>query len=50
MYMRRTLSGGFRRAILAATAFEPQIADEPRRGSLRLVLEQYAAAVPGFFL
>ena len=30
--------------------FEPQIADELRRGSLRLVLEQYAAAVPGFFL
>ncbi len=31
-------------------AFEPQIAGELRRGSLRLVLEQYAAAVPGFFL
>ncbi len=31
-------------------AFEPMIADELRRGSLRLVLEQYAAAVPGFFL
>jgi DNA-binding transcriptional LysR family regulator len=31
-------------------AFEPQVADELRRGSLRLVLEQYAAAVPGFFL
>jgi len=31
-------------------SFEPQIADELRRGSLRLVLEQYAAAVPGFFL
>jgi DNA-binding transcriptional LysR family regulator len=31
-------------------AFEPQIADELRRGSLRLVLEPYAAAVPGFFL
>jgi DNA-binding transcriptional LysR family regulator len=31
-------------------AFEPVIADELRRGSLRLVLEQYAAAVPGFFL
>jgi DNA-binding transcriptional LysR family regulator len=31
-------------------AFEPQIADELRRGSLRVVLEQYAAAVPGFFL
>jgi len=30
--------------------FEPEIADELRRGSLRLVLEQYAAAVPGFFL
>ena len=30
--------------------FEPQIADELRRGSLHLVLEQYAAAVPGFFL
>ena len=30
--------------------FEPQIADDLRRGSLRLVLEQYAAAVPGFFL
>lgn len=31
-------------------AFEPQIADELRRGGLRLVLEPYAAAVPGFFL
>jgi DNA-binding transcriptional LysR family regulator len=31
-------------------AFEPQVADELRRGSLRLVLESYAAAVPGFFL
>ena len=31
-------------------AFEPVIADELRRGSLRLVLEPYAAAVPGFFL
>src|SRR5512139_1305270 len=31
-------------------AFEPQIADELRSGSLRLVLEPYAAAVPGFFL
>ncbi len=31
-------------------SFEPQIADELRRGSLRLVLEAYAAAVPGFFL
>ena len=30
--------------------FEQQIADELRRGSLRLVLEPYAAAVPGFFL
>jgi DNA-binding transcriptional LysR family regulator len=30
--------------------FEPAIADELRRGSLRLVLEPYAAAVPGFFL
>ena len=30
--------------------FEPQIAAELRRGSLRLVLEPYAAAVPGFFL
>ena len=30
--------------------FEPQIADELRRGSLRLVLEPYAATVPGFFL
>jgi DNA-binding transcriptional LysR family regulator len=30
--------------------FEPQIADELRRGSLRLVLEPYTAAVPGFFL
>jgi DNA-binding transcriptional LysR family regulator len=30
--------------------FEPAIADELGRGSLRLVLEQYAAAVPGFFL
>ncbi len=31
-------------------AFEPQIAGDLRSGSLRLVLEQYAAAVPGFFL
>ena len=31
-------------------SFEPQVADELRRGSLRLVLEPYAAAVPGFFL
>jgi DNA-binding transcriptional LysR family regulator len=31
-------------------AFEPLIADQLRRGTLRLVLEQYAAAVPGFFL
>jgi DNA-binding transcriptional LysR family regulator len=30
--------------------FEPEIADELRRGTLHLVLEQYAAAVPGFFL
>jgi DNA-binding transcriptional LysR family regulator len=30
--------------------FEPELADDLRRGSLRLVLEQYAAAVPGFFL
>jgi DNA-binding transcriptional LysR family regulator len=30
--------------------FEPQIADDLRRGYLRLVLEPYAAAVPGFFL
>ena len=29
---------------------EAQIAEDLRRGSLRLVLEQYAAAVPGFFL
>jgi len=31
-------------------AFEPHIEDELRRGRLRLVLESYAAAVPGFFL
>jgi DNA-binding transcriptional LysR family regulator len=31
-------------------AFEPQIADDLRRGALRLVLEPYAASVPGFFL
>ena len=30
--------------------FEPQIAGELRYGSLHLVLEPYAAAVPGFFL
>ncbi len=30
--------------------FEPEIGDELRRGSLRVVLEPYAAAVPGFFL
>jgi DNA-binding transcriptional LysR family regulator len=30
--------------------FEPQIADDLRRGNLRLLLEPYAAAVPGFFL
>ncbi len=31
-------------------AFEPMIVDDLRSGSLRLVLEPYAAAVPGFFL
>jgi len=31
-------------------AFEPRIAAELRRGSLRIVLEPYAAAVPGLFL
>jgi len=31
-------------------AFEPQIADDLRQDRLRLVLEPYAAAVPGFFL
>ncbi|HEU4385564.1 MAG TPA: LysR substrate-binding domain-containing protein [Anaeromyxobacteraceae bacterium] len=31
-------------------ALEAQIADDLRRGTLRLVLEPYAAAVPGFFL
>jgi DNA-binding transcriptional LysR family regulator len=31
-------------------AFEPQIADDLRQGRLRLVLEPFAAAVPGFFL
>jgi DNA-binding transcriptional LysR family regulator len=31
-------------------AFEPHIADDLRQGRLRLVLEPYAAAVPGFFL
>jgi DNA-binding transcriptional LysR family regulator len=31
-------------------AFEPQISDELRKGTLRLVLEPFAAAVPGFFL
>lgn len=31
-------------------AFEPQIERELRSGRLRLVLEPYAAAVPGFFL
>jgi DNA-binding transcriptional LysR family regulator len=31
-------------------AFEPQIAADLERGALRLVLEPYAAAVPGFFL
>lgn len=30
--------------------FEPLVADELRRGTLRVVLEPYAAAVPGFFL
>jgi DNA-binding transcriptional LysR family regulator len=30
--------------------FEPEIEDALRRGSLRVVLEPYAAAVPGFFL
>ena len=30
--------------------FEGEIADELRRGSLRVVLEPYAAAVPGLFL
>ncbi len=31
-------------------SFEPLVADELRRGALRVVLEEYAAAVPGFFL
>lgn len=31
-------------------AYEPQIAAELRSGSLELVLEPYAASVPGFFL
>jgi DNA-binding transcriptional LysR family regulator len=31
-------------------AFEPEIATELRQESLRVVLEPYAAAVPGFFL
>jgi DNA-binding transcriptional LysR family regulator len=31
-------------------AFEPQVVDDLRANSLRLVLEPYAAAVPGFFL
>jgi DNA-binding transcriptional LysR family regulator len=31
-------------------AFEPLVADDLRAGRLRLVLEPYAAAVPGFFL
>ena len=31
-------------------AFEPRIADDLRQGRLRLVLEPYAAAVPGFYL
>jgi DNA-binding transcriptional LysR family regulator len=31
-------------------AFEPLVADELRRDDLRLVLEPYAAGVPGFFL
>ena len=31
-------------------AFEPVITDDLRRGSLRLVLAPFAAAVPGFFL
>ena len=31
-------------------AFEPQVADDLRKGTLRLVLEPFAAAVPGFFL
>src|SRR5512133_2411352 len=30
--------------------FEPQLADDLRQGNLRLVLEPYAADVPGFFL
>jgi DNA-binding transcriptional LysR family regulator len=30
--------------------FEPQISDELRSGALRVVLEPYAATVPGFFL
>jgi DNA-binding transcriptional LysR family regulator len=31
-------------------AFEPVVADDLREGRLRLVLEPYAAAVPGFYL
>jgi DNA-binding transcriptional LysR family regulator len=33
-----------------AYAFEPQVAGELASGALRLVLEPYAATVPGFFL
>jgi DNA-binding transcriptional LysR family regulator len=33
-----------------AYAFEPMVAAQLQRGSLRLVLEAFAAPVPGFFL
>jgi DNA-binding transcriptional LysR family regulator len=33
-----------------AYAFEPLVAAQLQRGSLRLVLEPFAASVPGFFL
>jgi DNA-binding transcriptional LysR family regulator len=50
------VSGAELRRLLAVAevglvcVFEPLIADDLRSGKLRLVLEQYAALVPGLFL
>lgn len=56
--VRGTLTSDDERVILAlaeaglglAYAFEPDIASQLKRGTLRIVLDDYSASVPGFFL
>lgn len=56
--VRGTLTADDERVILAmaeaglglAYAFEPEVAPQLKKGSLRLVLEEHAGRVPGFFL